>query len=132
MLVDVTNFYHREDPALYSASASELGQDADSITWEAAMRAATVYHHLNHSETLDEFRRFVRSSGGWGDDEVAAMDDATLNALFIQWVAGDMREAHLYGTPDDDWTAYETDAMAGRVAGRLARQDGRVYFDIGG
>ena len=37
-------------------------------------------------------RDFARSSGGWSADEIAAWPDEELNALFLQWVAGDTRE----------------------------------------
>jgi hypothetical protein len=37
-------------------------------------------------------RDFARSSGGWDSEEVAAWDAQEVNALFLQWIAGDCRQ----------------------------------------
>jgi hypothetical protein len=92
---------------------------------------------LSHAETEEKraaFRDFVRSSGGWDDDEINAWSDSELNALCLQWIAGDIREACSDCKGDTagfDWEEYEVGAQTGRHSSRLYRAaDGSVYFDI--
>lgn len=90
MEINITQFYNGANPTTYSASCAELGDNAGRITWDAAMGADFLL--LDSPEKLDAMRAWARSSGGWDDAEIAAWDDAELNALFIQLVAGDIRE----------------------------------------
>lgn len=43
-------------------------------------------------EKLQAMRDHALSSGGWGEDEANAWDAQEVNALFLQWIAGDCRE----------------------------------------
>lgn len=82
-------------------------------------------------ERKEAFRDFVKESGGWTVEEIAAWDDTELNALCLQWIAGDVREC--FGDADFadwDWAEYEEDCEAGRSPSRFFRADGKVYFDI--
>lgn len=130
MELNITEFFRAADPATYSASIAEIGQHAGRITWQAACDADFLI--LDDDEKREAFRAFVRSSGGWGDAEIAAWSDTELNALCVQWISGDMREAGLSGGPDDNWQDYEQSSQAGQCAGRIFRADsGEVYFYIG-
>lgn len=88
-------------------------------------------------EKREAFRDFVRESGGWNDAEIAAWSDEELNALCLQWIAVDVREA--FGDEEFeswDWEAYRADSEAGRVSSRLfiaepGPEAGAVFFDIG-
>lgn len=134
MEIKITKFLSQCCMRDYSASAAELGDDAGKITWQAAQDDAPDWHFLQENDAFDTFRVFVRASGGWSADEVAEMSDATLEALCLQWIAGDVREAGLDdGRHDDDsaWEQYEEDAEAGRVSGRIFRADGEVYWYCG-
>lgn len=77
-----------------SHSRAEGGQDAGRETWQASKdHAATLKPQLlSTPEELQAMRDFARSSGGWDDEEVSAWTDNELNAIFLQWVAGDTRE----------------------------------------
>jgi hypothetical protein len=72
----------------------------------------------------------VRSSGGWTEQEIAAWSDVELNALCIQWIAGDIREC-LEWEVDDVWANYQEMAEAGQVNSNLYRaEDGSVYWSV--
>lgn len=64
-----------------------------------------------------------------------------MNALFIQWLAGDLRECLGddvdpldVGNPDTEnaWAEYAKDSESGRVSSRLFRSScgSTLYFDI--
>lgn len=132
MEIDITDFFTNAAPMDYSASQAELGSSAGADTWRAANDDSDEYPLLQTDAQRDAFRAFVKDSGGWTEEEIAAWSDTELNALCIQWVAGDMREGKI--GPDSDaseWRTYEENAEQGRVAGRIYHGDnGRVYFNI--
>lgn len=125
--IDITTFFETECARDFSASVAEIGANAGTDTWRAAIEATEDYTFIN-DDNRDEWREFVRSSGGWTTDEINAMSDTELNALFIQWVAGDMREGGL-DCESPDWEAYEADENRGT---RIFRgSNNRIYFYIG-
>jgi len=131
MEVNITELFNNVDPSRYFASQAELGPDAGTLTWERAVDRVIHTRLLNHAE-IDTWRVYVRSSGGWSAEEVAAMTDTELQAMFLQWVSGDMREAGLDASSTDaDWAQYEKDASDGTVSGSIFRtDDGQIFFDI--
>lgn len=128
MLIDITDFYHREDPSLYAASVAECGDDAAHQTWTAAMRAAEEYNHIGTPDQIEAFKKFLQQFGAWSEAEVEGWTHQQLNAVFIQWAAGDMREGHMHGTPEDDWHAYYQAGVTGQIACNLEEHSGRIYF----
>jgi hypothetical protein len=133
MELEITRLFQEIAPMDYSASAAELGQSAGRITWGHAVEDAPDFMPLDDDEKRDAFRAFVRSSGGWSAEEIAAWSDVELNALCLQWIAGDMREGDISAdsTPED-WAEYERRASEGQCAGRIFRaDDGKVYFYCG-
>lgn len=136
MELDITEFFNNAAPMGYYASVAELGQDAGRITWGHACEDSPEWMLLDTDEKREAFRQFVRESGGWDAGEIAAWSDVELNALLLQWIAGDMREADLHaGMTEPEWRVYEQQAEQGRLAGRICggplSTDGRVYFYIG-
>lgn len=130
MHINITRFFSEAAPMDYSASVAEIGQAAGPVTWAAASKDAAYWNPLDTGDKLNQFRKFVRSSGGWNDTEVAAFTEQELNALCIQWIAGDIREAGI-DTAAPDWPAYYEAAEAGQVSSRLCEgDDGEIYFDI--
>lgn len=120
----------------FSASVAEIGQDAGKVTWQAALEEARDTVLLGTDEEKEAFRVFVSRFGAWSAEEIASWNDDELNALCIQFVAGDMREPVgfdlRYDSTDEDWQEYERQAMEGVVSGRLSRnKDGKIYFYIG-
>ena len=118
-----------------SNNRATLGQDAGHLTWEASCEAARaiVPPLLDTEEKREAFRDFVEDSGGWSRDEIAAWSEEELNALCLQWIAGDIREAFGDADPSEwDWSAYQADCEAGRVSSRLWKDEaGQVFFYIG-
>lgn len=126
--LNITRFFNEACPMDYSASQMELGGDAGRITWQAACDDSANYMFLDTDEKREAFRVFVKGFGAWSGEEVAAWSDTELNALCIQFVAGDIREAGL-DVESPDWQAYEAnDAVAGRL---FKGTDGEIYFYIG-
>lgn len=117
-----------------SNNRATLGDNAGELTWNASKACAESIRLLDTDEKRDDFRAFVKSSGGWTDEEIAAWDDLELNALLLQWIAGDIREAFGDADPAEwDWEDYREQSEAGRVSSRLfLGDDGKVYFDISG
>jgi len=113
MDIDITDFYRNACPKDYSASVAEIGNDAGAYTWRAACDDSEDYFMLNTDEKRDAFRNYVRGFGAWSDDEIAAWSDKEINALFIQFVSGAMRD------PESECP----DIFEGN--------DGRFYYYIG-
>lgn len=140
--IDITAFFVEDAaPRDYSASAAELGQDAGAITWRHALEDSEEdgeLFFLKDEESRAAFRDYVRGFGAWEDEEINAWDNRELNALFLQMVAGDIREAdELFGNEAApygiDWPAYESaDCTAGRLfLADVGEAAGRVFFYIG-
>lgn len=127
--IDITAFFSTEDATGYSASMAELGPDAGVITWRASIGAVEQYRMLDTPDRLDAFRVWLKPCGGWSEAEIAAMPDDHLNALFLQWVAADMRECGL-NDPVPDWSAYEKRATAGQCPSDIYRDGKKVYFSL--
>ena len=118
------------DPWDCSNSIANLGQNAGALTWQASRRAASA---LVLSEgQKDAFRDFVRSSGGWDDEEIASWADAELTALCVQWIAGDIREGFGDGVSNDPaewgWEDYNERAERGSVSSALYLHDGKLFW----
>lgn len=95
-----------EDMFQFSHSAAEGGQNAGENTWRAAMEGPKL---LNTEEEFAAARDYLRATGGWDDKECAAFTEDELNALFLQFVAGDIREAGADCLENIDWEEYEAD-----------------------
>jgi hypothetical protein len=125
MEINITEFYTVADPATYSASRAEIGDNAGAITWQAAKDAD--FNLLDNADKLQAMRAWALFSGGWNEGEVAAWTDGELNALFIQLVSGDIREKG-----DDTWAEYQAQSEAGQVSGALFEGiDGHIYYYLG-
>lgn len=130
MDINITEFFFDSTPCLYSASVAEIGQNAGAITWRHSMERATRRDILRTPDEFDAARTFIRSSGGWSDEEVNAMPEKELRAMIIQWIAGDMRECGL-DTSSPDWTEYEQQANEGNIPSNIYRaDDGSVWFSL--
>jgi hypothetical protein len=90
MEIEITQLLET-DMFTFSHSCAEGGENAGPETWNAALNGPRPL--LKTPEEFDAFRDFVKDSGGWDDEEIAAWDENELQALFLQWIAGDTREA---------------------------------------
>lgn len=135
MEINITQFFTNQDAGEYSGSRMELGDNAARITWNNSLEAAKDTPLLATEEALQEMRDYARSTGGWNAEEIAAWSDTELNALFIQFVSGDMREMESLCSDDNgdtDWAEYEKQASAGRISGNIFKADsGEIYYYLG-
>jgi hypothetical protein len=134
MEINITRFFRECDPRDYSTSIAEIVDDGIVNTWHHAVEDSPDYMLLDSDDKREAFRAFVRSSGGWSEEEIAAWSNVELNALFLQWIAGDMRECDLTGseTTKEDWRECYAAQEAGRAPSNLfLGVDGEVYFYVG-
>jgi hypothetical protein len=130
MELNITKFFNEAAPMDYSASRAEIGQDAAADTWRAACDDSEDYMILDTEDKREAFREFAKSAGFSEADDFATWSNEQLNALCLQWVAGDMREGGLdsNATPED-WRAYaDNQSIASRL---FLAADGQIYFYIG-
>lgn len=94
MEIDVTAFVAEHSMWDCAHSAAEGGPTAGRDTWEAALEISRTDPACMFvsDATRQELRDHFASFGAWDRDEIEAWDDAELNALLLQFVAGDMRE----------------------------------------
>jgi len=90
MEIEITQLLEK-DMFTFSHSRAEGGENAGPETWNAAMNGPRPL--LKTPEEFEAFRDFVKDSGGWSEEEIAAWNENELQALFLQWIAGDTREA---------------------------------------
>lgn len=134
MDINITCLFRELDAPLYSGSVFELGDNAGQITWDNSKETAKQFSLLDTDEKLQAFREYIRGFGAWDADEIAAWSDLELNALFVQLIAGDMRESGLDEChfDDIDWQAHEEGAQEGRYSGNIFKGvDGQVYYYVG-
>jgi hypothetical protein len=140
MEIDITDFVRTCEPFDFSRSAAEAGDRASPDSWNNAKREAAETPLLTTEGQLNAMRQWVKESGGWDKAEREAMTDEDLNAMFLQLVSGDMREAGMDDVDlgDFDWDAYYERAEAGRISGNIFRGDvegsagfGRIFYSLG-
>lgn len=135
MEIDVTRFFNDADPYDFSASMAERGNNAGPETWANAVREGTDAPLLTTEDELAALRDYAKRFGAWSEDEVAAWSDAECNALFIQFISGDMREIEALCMKDDgevDWDQYEAMASEGQISSNLFQGiDGHIYYYLG-
>jgi hypothetical protein len=117
--INVTAFVntHRDHMHTFSDSIASSGlSDIGTRTWTAAM-------HVMASDTswlcsdLDAIESWLAGFGAWDRDELAEMSGQELNALLVQFVAGDVQAF------DDAEDADRLDEHMENEGGRLYRGD---------
>jgi len=129
MEINITSLL-AQDMFPFSHSAAEGGQDAGRNTWNNALNGPRPL--LNTPEEFEAFRDHVGEFGAWEDEEIDGWTENECQALFLQIIAGDVREAGADSIDEIDWEQYEIDAEAGRNSSLLYRGgDGSVYYYLG-
>lgn len=126
MEIDITDFFQNAGMIDYSASRAEIGADAARITWNAAIEDSEEFPLLTNEDQREAFRDFVKGFGAWDEDEIRSWTDTELNALCMQFVAGDVRESHI-DTQDPDWARVEREHDGGF---RFFASGDRVYYEL--
>ena len=135
MEIDITKLATEGEMFEFSASVAERGIHAGAETWQNAKDEAGERPILTDDQ-LPEFRDYIQGFGAWDREEIDGWNAQECNALFIQFVAGDLREAESLCPGDGpggiDWEAYSVLADAGTCSGRIyPGDDGKVYAYIG-
>lgn len=126
----------------FSHSAHEGGENAGRNTWNAAKQAAASAPILRSEEELEAMRGWARSSGGWEREEIAAWDADELNALFLQLVSAETREAGWDSLDEAQWTddgeligrfhdVPEEEWKRAECSNVFRGTDGNLYFYLG-
>jgi hypothetical protein len=136
MELDITDFFETAEPFDFSASIAERGVNAGRDTWHNAKQEAASSPPVTDPDELEKVRDWFGEFGAWDDEERAAWNADDINALLIQFISGDIREAESV-TPADtddgiDWDLYERKSAEGTVSGHMFKAtDGRIYFYVG-
>jgi hypothetical protein len=127
MEIDITSFVTGCDAYDYSGSAAERGEHAGRDTWNNAKEQGAASPLLTTDEQLDALRSYVKGFGAWSEDEIAAWSPVECNAIFIQLISGDMREADMdcIDLDDFDWEDYE---QRDNLSHNLFRGEGGKYY----
>lgn len=111
----------------FSASRMELGDHAGEITWNNALQYTKEYP-LVTGDQLDAVRQYLAGFGAWTKQELSYMSDNEVNALLLQFIAGDIREMENC----ESYEEYEQGCMQGTYSGALYRgDDGQWYYYVG-
>lgn len=116
MELNITAFVREQDMFDFSHSAAEGGHTAGTDTWRAAIAASPTYMFVNDA-TRDDIRDWVAEFGAWDRDEIDAWSDVELDALLLQFAAGDVRgmedaddaaepEGRVYRDENHEWFMY--------------------------
>jgi len=115
-----------EDMFQFSHSAHEGGRNAGNNTWNAAMNGPRPL--LETPEQFQAARDYFQGFGAWDREECDAFTENEVQALLLQFIAGDVREAGADSLDDMDWEAYEADES---LCHRLFKSgDGEIYYSI--
>jgi len=133
MDIDITTFFAEANTFDFSRSVAEYGPNVGPTAWTNAKREGETSPLLTTPDQLEALRDHVKGFGKWEPAELAAWSDVECNALFIQLISGDIREAGLDNDPDDDdWQEYERRAAQCDCSGRIFKAaDGNVYYTLG-
>lgn len=135
MDIDITEFVKQEDFMRYSASVMELGANAGPRTWNNAKKAYETWNFLDTPEKQEAFKEYIKGYGAWSEEEVATWSDAELNALFIQFVSGDLREMGIDDVEyeDIDWAEIRKAQESGYMPSNIWKNDGEpgIFFSLG-
>lgn len=111
-----------------SGSVAELGENAGKVTWQNSLKYAEEHALLKTPEQIQQARDYFKEFGAWSSEEIAAWSAHEVNALLVQFIAGDIREFESF----DSYEEYQAASESGSVSGNLFRgDDGHFYFYVG-
>lgn len=89
MEIDITQL-SESDMFPFSHSVAEGGENAGRDTWNSALHGPRPL--LKNAEEIQQFKDWLKDFGAWDNEERAAWDDNEAQALFLQFIAGNVRE----------------------------------------
>jgi hypothetical protein len=126
--IEITKLVHSADDMIaYSASVFEAGENAGQRTWGAALASAaeSPLIPLDDSEKIGELREYLAEFGAWSEQELADMSPTEVNALALQFIAGDIREM---SENFETQAEYEAACDSGQASGRIYQSDSGEWF----
>lgn len=131
--VDVTRLIDDVDPFDLSASKAERGENAGPETWANAKAEASSNPVLKPDER-DDAISFFKGFGAWTVEEMNAWSAEELDALVLQFAAGDLRELQSVcpgdGLGDIDWDQAEAFISEGTVSGRVFASGDKLFLSL--
>lgn len=131
MEIDITEFFNSAEPFEFSASVAERGKNAGPEAWANALAEGERAPLLTTPEQLDALRDHMRGYGAWEREEIDAWSPAECNALFIQLISGDMRNAGLEGLRVEDVDLEEYEKFCENHVVDLTISGDRAYYYLG-
>jgi hypothetical protein len=131
MEIDITEFFNSAEPYEFSASCAERGPNAGPETWRNALEEGARTPLLTTPDQLDALRDHVRGYGAWEREEIDAWSPTECNALFIQLISGDIREARIDGLRVEDVDLIEYEKFCENNGGSLTISGDRAYYYLG-
>jgi hypothetical protein len=135
MEIDVSRLIETYEPSEISGSVAERGANAGKETWANAVAAVQGVPQLMTDKERAYARKWAKGFGAWDDAEIAAWSDEEVDALVLQYAAGDLRDLQDLcpgeGYGDIDWDEAEALSSAGTVSGSLFAANDRLYVYIG-
>ena len=123
MEINITHLVEAGNMMDYSASVAESNKaNIGEITWQNAMNdAMNDPVLLQTAEQIQEAKVYFKGFGAWESDEILNWTDQEVNALLLQFIAGDIREAGDDLT--EDYEAYQKRAEEGQISGNIYKCD---------
>lgn len=76
----------------------------------------------------------IAEFGAWEDEEIAGWSNEEIDALVLQYAAGDLREAQAIcpgnGLAGINWRQYDKESEAGTISGRLFRHNSELWISL--
>jgi phosphoglucomutase len=130
MELDITAIIEDIDPCYYSASCAELGVNAGQITWSNALDKVEETNILSTDKQRQACRAYFREFGAWSQEKIQSWSNQELDALLLQYISENLREAELYGGIDTK--AYAEAVEQGRCSGNIFKgTDDNYYIYLG-
>lgn len=127
--VNVSCLLDDVDPFILSHSVAEAGE---ANKWSDALEVAAE-HGLEISD-VEGVKYYFAGFGAWDRDEIAGWTKQELDALVLQFAAGDLRELQSLcpgnGVGDIDWNEAEKLAEQGTVCGRIYASGESLFVSL--
>ena len=140
MELNITRYFEENDPYYMSGSIANLGSNVGRITWENSCNASDGAL-LTTEEMRQNARDWFGDAGAWDEEEINTWSNTELEALILQFAAGDINEmiyAYESDYDDDDdlslieiIAAINADSDYDNLTGRIYTSVTELYIHVG-
>ncbi len=92
MEINITKYIKNQSSQPVYGSVAQYGEDAAAYTFGNAVAVAAGCDLLDTQEKVDQFKAYVKNTGGWTREEIEAWSHNELVGLFIQFIEADISE----------------------------------------